>query len=330
MDKRVSKHHGAGKAILGIAFAMVAGVAGFLAFREMHRQTTPAPRSTPIQMPLDPVAASTVSAQSDAADDGAPPSSKQSSRTSTGNQRSPSTENTDAIANKAIREYQDTLICRDYLHTLNAAASKSLSYDEGTPPSVLAATLESLKLAQQMLEQNRERCAGVTQEGLDKRLFDLTLALGLKGYQPAQACFVEGPFIEADYYRGNEAIRTSYLANAPDFIGNLLLAGDWPTTLFALSMLGNNFGDSLSEDRWWTKMELPDPYLVYRSVRLAYYRYPPDHRMVMEKKLQYLEEKYRFADKSIQDADAWARQIYSEKFEGLPPLTVGEPVSGCR
>jgi hypothetical protein len=232
----------------------------------------------------------------------------------------------------AIQAYQDTLTCRDYLHQINASLAKHASEDPDSPVSTLESTLENLDRASKAMERNRDLCAGETQESLDKKMVALSLGLGLKGYPPAQACFVEAPYAELDnYYRKNATLQEQYLANAPQFMTDLLINGDWATTMQAEYMLGARLEYGETQGKWLDQMPLPDPYLVYRSLRLAYYRYPkdpPDRLERFERSLQEFELKYRFSDEAVAEADAWAHEVYLQKYAELPPLNIDD-VSGC-
>lgn len=239
----------------------------------------------------------------------------------------------DEATSETLNEYRDALICRDYLHTIIVAEamSKKESNDDGTPPAVLALTLEGLERAKAMLEQNRDRCSGVEQKELDRKMFELSLQLGLKGYLPAQACFVEGPFLElSDYLHGNEGGQRLYLNNAPHFMLNLLAIGDYPTILGALHILGPSYGHGGKGPEWLEMLGMPDPYLVYRAVRIIYYRVMPSNRESTERLLHQLESRYQFSSAKIAEADTWARQVYAERYANVPPLDVTAPQSGCR
>lgn len=243
----------------------------------------------------------------------------------------------DADANDAtamaIEAYHDTLTCRDYLHQVKASLAKHVPEDPNAPLSTLESTLENLERVSKEMARNRDLCAGETQESLDQKMVALSLDLGLKGYQAAQACFVEAPYLDLNnYYRKDATLQKQYLATAPRFMTDLLINGDWATTQEAEYMLGPKLDSGESIGKWLDQMPLPDPYLVYRSLRLAYYRYPkdpPDRLERFEKSLHAFELKYQFSNEALEQADAWAHEIYLQKYAQSPPLNT-DGVSGCR
>lgn len=335
METNVNNRRGLIAVFAGLAVIAFASVVGWFAWRATSPVASVAPAApavvTPMSREISPVDKSDV--QPSKPDDKVGKTESRPKYTITvRNHVRRDVDANDAMA-KAIQAYHDTLTCRDYLHQVNAALAKHVPEGADAPLSTLKSTLENLDRISKEMESNRDLCAGATQEGLNEKLVALSLELGLKGYQPAQACFVEAPYIELDdFYRKNAALQEQYLETAPRFMADLLINGDRAATSLAKYMLGYRLAESGDDAKWLEQMPLPAPYLVYRSLRLDYYRIPqkPADRLErFAKSLHEFEMKYQFSDEAIAQADALAHATYLKKYANLPPLNI-DVLSGCR
>lgn len=238
----------------------------------------------------------------------------------------------DEIVAAALAAYDDVLACRDFLHVKQAvsALSEKWSNDiEDVPEWKLEPEMESLERARNVLERDQERCAGVTQDALDRELIRSSLELGSQGYLPAQACFVETAFVQLrDHYRDNPTDRELYLRNAPGFLVSLLEAGNDAEAGLGMMLLGYTYGDTVPS--WLSDMGMPAPYLVYRAQRLQAWRVAPRDRDRIDRVLRELEQRYRFSDEQVAESKAWARRVFAERYANAPVLETDGPRSSCQ
>ncbi len=174
---------------------------------------------------------------------------------------------------------------------------------------------KQLDEADEALLRNHERCEGVSLEEINKSLFEFSMQAGLHGDLGAQACFVHGVFFSGGAYRKNDDWTKQYLTYAPRFMESGIDDGYWRTVSAAVQILMDSFGQlppALND------LPLPDPYKVYRAVRLTYYRSDGEGVDMLQYVMETLASRYHISPQQIAEADRRAQQVYRQRFADTP------------
>lgn len=223
----------------------------------------------------------------------------------------------DVTDQEALVVYHGILECREYATVKLKAASmpKPSGIHNADTADLMAAQLKKIE---KVLESHYDQCEGIGLDEIDDALFDASLEAGIRGDLGAQACFVSSVA-----FGGDQDKEQKYLTHTPDFINHGIDIGYWPTLSVAFVLLMNRSGLRVEGSGFpplWDELPGPDPYRVYRAMRLAYLRSDSESAAVIAENMDMLDRRYHFLPKMIVDADRWAREEYENRFSGTPPL----------
>lgn len=222
---------------------------------------------------------------------------------------------TDEEKHVALAACHQAVRCRKYV-SAQKGITTLLTRSDISNPEMAENALEALDRWDAIVQANRQSCEGVSPEEIDQRLFGFSLQAGRDGNLEAQGCFVMGDFFEHGGYGEHGDWKEDYLAHAPGFMQHGIDAGYWPTVSVAVAILS----DSSGLPPLWQDLPRPDPYEVYRAVRLAYYRSNSSGALRLQEHMQVLESRYHLSQDVVTQADRWAQKVYQEQFSGSPPF----------
>lgn len=234
--------------------------------------------------------------------------------------KSAGTSTTDANEHKVLFAYHRAARCREYANTKLKVSHMPKPSEVGSP-EYSEEIVRQLDHMDAILQKYSEQCEALSPEDIDKNLFEFSKEAGLDGDPGAQACFVHGVAFRSGGYGSNGDWKKEYLTHAPRFMEHGINTGYWPTVSAAVQILMDSF-DQLPP--WLSDLPQPDPYRVYRAVRLTYYRSDNKGIATLEYVLETLASRYHISSRQVAEADRWAQEVYRQRFADTPVLSPWE------
>lgn len=210
--------------------------------------------------------------------------------------------------------YHRVLECRVYADAVTRVAALTTVRDpEKMDAEHLANYRAFLDLLRARLRRYGNQCHDVSPEGVTRHLFHRSLRAGLQGNLHAQGCFLWAPFFRNGSYDAHPAWQATYHDVAPRFVRHGLAAGSWPVVFMLYHKL-HFFGVDSGPPAWWRAWPDPNPYLLYRGMRLAYYRSNPERASGVARFLEAIRRNQDLTPQQIERADRWARRVYRRRY----------------
>ena len=180
--------------------------------------------------------------------------------------------------------------------------------------------LRGLDAIDHVLQNGHGSCHGISVDQANTALFDLSLRAGQQGDLGAQACFIHLADSALNDRDADSERKAKYLANASHFMDRGVEVAYWPVVWpAAMKLVASN----RDKPPWSRELPEPDPYRVYRAVRLAYYRSVPGSTEMLDRVMDDIKREYHLSPQEIAQADRWAQQLYRDHYTRTLPLDPG-------
>lgn len=224
---------------------------------------------------------------------------------------------------EATRIFKEASDCLLYHTALDELALLRDDDRLGDLSNETLATLEDMDATSSqylsIVRETESRCVGSDREALARVYGDAILRAALLGDPDAQSCFVIGSVspLKITSPESLAHFEDRYLKHAPAFTESALERGD---PRVAANALYRYVASPVFHHSRLDGMPKADPYLTWRTARLASLRALPKQHAHLEKRLKMFEEMDLLQPDEISQGDEWARATYEREFADQPQV----------